>query len=114
MHDEEIRVIDVQLYGLEEVLHGLLLCAVPIDKVFAGSAEYDLAGDADLGVFFEADGRLLLVFVVEDDGDAGFRYSGLPTLVDEILLVLTLCCCLGGGCMYLEILRAHSGHIRNS
>lgn len=36
-------------------------------------------------IFFEADGGLLLVAIVEDDGYAGFGDPGLPTLVDQVL-----------------------------
>lgn len=56
-----------------------------VDQVFGGAAEDDLPGDADGGVFLEADGRLLLVPVVEDDRDTSFRDSGLAALIDEIL-----------------------------
>ena len=70
---------------MEEILHCLLLCTVAIDQVFACASENDLSGDADLGIFFESDGGLLLVAVVEDDCDTCFCYSGLSTLIDEIL-----------------------------
>jgi hypothetical protein len=85
LHDEEIGIVDVELYGLEEILYSLLLCAVAVDEVFTCASENDLSGDADLCIFFESDGGLLLVAVVEDNCDACFCYSGLSTLVDEIL-----------------------------
>ena len=116
MHDEEIGIIDVELDGLEEVLYCLLLCAVAVDEVFACSSENNLAGDADLGIFFESDGGLLFVAVVEDDCDACFRYSGLSTLVDEILTFH--CQFMPAGSWtrsaYLEILCADRSHIRNT
>lgn len=86
MHDEEIGIVDVELDGLEKILHCLLLCAVAIDQVFTCASENDLPGDADLRIFFESNRGLLLVAVVEDDCDACFCYSGLSTLVDEILI----------------------------
>lgn len=56
-------------------------------EVFAGPSQHDLSGDADLCIFFESYGRLLLVAVVEDDRYACFGYSCLSALVDEILTV---------------------------
>jgi hypothetical protein len=75
------------LDGLEEILDCLLLCAVAIDQVFTGASKNNLAGDADLRIFFKSDGGGLLVAVVEDDRNTCLGYSGLPTLVDEILAV---------------------------
>ena len=72
---------------MEEVLDGLLLRAVAVDQVFACAAEHDLSSDADLRVFFESDGGLLLVAVVEDNCDACFRYSSLSALVYKILIL---------------------------
>lgn len=56
-----------------------------VDQIFGSAAEDDLPGDADGGIFLEADGGFLLVSVVEDDGDTSFRDSGLTAFVDEIL-----------------------------
>lgn len=53
-----------------------------IDKVFTCAAEDDLARDRDLAIFFEANGRLLLVSVVENNGDAGFGDARLAPFVD--------------------------------
>lgn len=53
-----------------------------VDKILGRSAEDDLSCNTDGGVLFEADGRLLLVSIVEYDGDAGFGDSGLSALVD--------------------------------
>ena len=63
-------------------MHGLLLRAMAVDKVFACAAQDDLARDRDLAIFFEANGRLLLVSVVENNGDAGFRDARLAPFVD--------------------------------
>lgn len=70
---------------MEKVLDCLLLCAMAIDQVFGGAAQDDLPGDANGGIFLEADGRLFLVPIVKDDRDTSFRYSGLAALVNEIL-----------------------------
>lgn len=56
-----------------------------VDQVFTRSSQHNLSGDTDLRIFLKADGRLLLVAIVENDCYAGFRYSGLSTLVYEIL-----------------------------
>lgn len=56
-----------------------------VDQVFACAAQHDLSGDADLRIFFEADGGFFLVAIVEDDGDASFSDACLSSLVDQIL-----------------------------
>jgi len=56
-----------------------------IDKVLARSTKYDLSCDGDLRVFFEADGTLLLVAIIEYYCDTCLCYSSLPALVDEVL-----------------------------
>jgi hypothetical protein len=85
LHNKKIGIVDVELYGLEEVLNCLLLRSVPIDEIFAGSSEHNLPRHTDLCIFLESNGRLLLVTVVEDDRYAGFGDSCLPTLIDKIL-----------------------------
>lgn len=70
---------------MEEVLYSLLLRAVPIDEIFAGAAQHDLPHDGDLRAVLETDRALLLVTVVECDGDARLCDSGLTALVDEVL-----------------------------
>lgn len=56
-----------------------------IDQVFTRSSQHNLSGDTDLRIFLKSDGGLLLVAIVENDCYASFRYSGLSTLVYEIL-----------------------------
>lgn len=87
MHNQEVGVVDVELYGLEEILDCLLLSAVSVDEVFGGAAQHNLPCDANGSIFFEPDRRLLLVSVVEDYCNASFRDSGLTTFVDKILCV---------------------------
>ena len=82
MHDQEVGIVDIELYGLEEVLDGLLLRTVAIDEVLACTSEHDLARDRDLAIFFEANGGLLLVSVVENNGNAGFGDASLASFVD--------------------------------
>ena len=82
MHDEEVRIVDVELDGLEQVLNRLLLGAVAVDEVFARPAQDDLSSDRDLGIVFETDGTCLFVVVVEHDGHAGFCDACLAALVD--------------------------------
>lgn len=85
MHYEEIWIINVKLYRLEQILNRLLLRAVAIDEVFTGATEDDLAGYGYLSVFLEANWGFGFVAVVEDDSDAGFGNACLATLVDEVL-----------------------------
>ena len=79
-----MRVVDVELDGMEEVGH--LPCrGIPaVDEVLAPSAEEDLTGDGHLGTLLVSDGTGGLVLVVEDDGDAGLVDAGLALLVHEL------------------------------
>lgn len=87
-----------------------------VDQVFTCAAENDLSSDADLRIFFETDRGLLLVAVIEDDCYARFCYSGLSTLVDQILhSTISISSPAGGeSSTYLEILCADRSHIRNT
>ncbi len=87
MHDQEVRVVYIELDRLEEILDRLLLRTVAIDEVFACAAEYDLARDRYLTIFFEPNGRLFLIPVVEDNCDAGFSDTGLTSFVDQVLAI---------------------------
>lgn len=87
MHNQEIGVVDVELYGLEEVLDCLLLSTVAVDEVFACATEHDLTGHRYLAILLEANWRLLLVAIVEDDSYAGFGNACLAAFVDEVLAV---------------------------
>lgn len=90
MHDEEVGILDIELYRLKEALNRSLLSSVSIDQILGGSAEYNLPGDGDLGVFFEADGSFGGVSIVEDNSHAGLSDASLTTLVDEVLEVSAL------------------------
>jgi hypothetical protein len=58
---------------------------MPIDEIFRGAAQDNLPRNTNRRIFLEPDWGLLLVLVVEDDGDARFRDTCLAALVDEIL-----------------------------
>lgn len=70
---------------MKQILNSLLLGTMAVDQVFGGASENNLPSDADGGIFLETDRRLLLIPVVEDDRDTGFRYSGLAAFIDKIL-----------------------------
>lgn len=71
---------------MEERLNNLLLCSRTVDKVFAGATHDDLAGYGDLREALVVHGGFGLVGIIEYDGDASFRDTGLSAFVDEILL----------------------------
>lgn len=89
MHDEEVRVVDVQLDALEERLDGVLLGLVTVEQVLGVVRKGDLTRHGDLLAVFQTDGALLSVRVIKDDRHARFRDSCLPTFVDEVLLILS-------------------------
>ena len=87
MHDQEVGVVYIELNRLEEILDRLLLRTVAIDEVFACAPEYNLARDRYLTIFFEANGRLFLIPIVEDNCNASFSDTGLASFVDQILVI---------------------------
>ena len=87
MHDQKVRVVYVELDRLEEILNCLLLRTVAIDEVFACAAEYDLARDGYLTIFFKSNGRLFLIPIVEDNCNASFSDTGLASFIDQVLAI---------------------------
>jgi hypothetical protein len=60
----------------------LLLSTVAVDEVLGSSSKDDLSGDANGGIFFESDRRLLGFSVVENDGNTGLGNASLTALVN--------------------------------
>ena len=56
LHDEEVRVVDVELDGPEEVLNSVVLNVAPVDQVFVLPADDDLPGYGDLIIVLVAQG----------------------------------------------------------
>ena len=84
LHDEEVRVVNVELDGVEEVGHLPGGGVAAVDEILAPAAEEDLTGDGHLGTLLVSDGAGRLILVVEDDGDAGLVDAGLALLVHEL------------------------------
>lgn len=85
LHDEEVRVVDIQADGVEEVLHACQLSGVSIDEVFVASADDDLACHRDLGAALESDGTLRRLPIVEHDRDGSLGDARLTLLVHKLL-----------------------------
>ena len=80
-------IVDIELNRAEEVLDSVILDIAAIDEVLVLAANDDLPGDGDLVIVLIAQWRLLLVPVVECDGDGGFGHPSLAVLVDQLLQV---------------------------
>ena len=80
-----MRVVYVELNRPEEVLDPVVLDVAPIDEVFVFASDDDLPGDGDLVEVLVAQGRLLLVSIVESDGDSGLGDARLTVLVHQLL-----------------------------
>ena len=80
-----MRVVNIQLDGPKEVLHPIVLDIAPVDEVLVLPPNDHLPGDGDLVEVLIAQGRLLLVPVVESDGDSGLGDASLAVLVDQFL-----------------------------
>ncbi len=87
LHDEEMRVVHVQLDRSEEIDDAVVLDVGPVDQVFVLAAHDDLTLDDDLVEVFVTHGTILLVTVVECDRDGGFGDACLTVLVHQFLKV---------------------------
>lgn len=56
-----------------------------VDEVLGGASENNLSSNANRGIFFESDRRLLGVSIVENDGYTGLGNASLTALVDQVL-----------------------------
>ena len=84
LHDQKVRIIDIQFDRAKQGLHFLRRLRLPIDvvlrlRVFDGARHHYLV---DVGV---AGRRLRLVAIVEFDGDGGLGDSRVTLLVDKLL-----------------------------
>ena len=82
-----MRIVDIELDRSEEILHPIVLDVAAVDEVLVLAPDDDLPGDGDLVVVLVPQRRLLLVAVVEGDGDGGLRDARLAILVDQLLEV---------------------------
>ena len=82
-----MRIVDIQLNRSEEVFHAVLLDVGAVDEVLVLASDDHLSGDGDLIVGLVSQWRLLLVSVVEGDGDRGLGDPRLTVLVDQLLQV---------------------------
>lgn len=73
MHDEERRIVDIELYRLEETDHSMMRDCMSIDRIFAFAIHSDLARDAYLSIGFLAGRRSFFIAVIECNSDAGLR-----------------------------------------
>ena len=87
LHDEEMGIVDIELDRSEEILHPIVLDVAAVDEVLILAPDDDLPGDGDLVVVLVPQRRLLLVAVVEGDGDGGLRDARLTILVDQLLQI---------------------------
>ena len=92
LHDEKMRIVDIELDRAEEILNPVVLDVATVDEVLVLAADDDLPGDGHLIVVLVSERRLLLVSVVEGDGDCGLGDASLAVLVDQFLQV---------GCSYV-------------
>ena len=85
LHDDEVRVVYVELHALEEVLHALCGRVAAVEEELVFAADDDLASDGELVELLVAGRTLTLVGVVEEDGDRRSCDARVARLVDEVL-----------------------------
>ena len=82
-----MRIVNIELDWAEEILNPVVLDVATVDEVLVLAADDDLPGDGHLIVVLVSERRLLLVSVVEGDGDCGLGDASLAVLVDQFLQV---------------------------
>ena len=87
LHDEKMRIVNIELDRAEEILNPVVLDVATVDEVLVLAADDDLPGDGHLIVVLVSERRLLLVSVVEGDGDCRLGDASLAVLVDQFLQV---------------------------
>lgn len=85
LHDEELRVVDVQLDRAEEVPYAVGLGDGSVQHVLAFAPHQHLATDRDLFEVLEARGTLFGVAVVERYVHYGLVDARLALLIDQVL-----------------------------
>eukprot|EP00850_Spirogloea_muscicola_P019585 SM000194S04821 [mRNA] locus=s194:96066:101852:+ [translate_table: standard] len=103
LHDEEVRIVDIQLHGMEEILDTARQSCRAIDGVLpsfklcegvaygTSSAAQDgderahLSRDNDLPTVLVANGAADTIGIVEGDGDSSLGHAGLTLLVHQLL-----------------------------
>lgn len=106
LHNDEVWVVDVELYALKHIENSLLGSFVSIEEPFGGIRKGELnltcikkereeseekvylTSDSNLRYIMQSSRRLIWIGVVEDNGYAGLGDTRLTTFVDEVLLSL--------------------------
>eukprot|EP00850_Spirogloea_muscicola_P009445 SM000053S17402 [mRNA] locus=s53:151404:158697:- [translate_table: standard] len=81
LHDEEVRIVDIQLHGMEEILDTARQSCHAIDGVLRSH----LSRDNDLPTVLIANGAADTIGIVEGDGDSSLGHAGLTLLVHQLL-----------------------------
>mmetsp|Transcript_65002 Transcript_65002/g.164753 ORF Transcript_65002/g.164753 Transcript_65002/m.164753 type:complete len:740 (+) Transcript_65002:1548-3767(+) len=84
LHDQEVRVVDIEGDRVEKVLDLVLLHIVRVEQIPVAPSDHDLAGDGDLIVLLVADGAAGLLLIVEYDCHASLGDTCLTLLVDQL------------------------------
>jgi len=81
LHDQKVRIVDVELDRMEQVLHTARLRVVSVDEVLVASTNDHLPRDRDLIMLLIAHRALCLVLVVKHNAHAGAVHPSLALLV---------------------------------
>jgi len=87
LHDEEVRVVDIELHGVEKVLNLPSLRGVAVDEVLALSPDENLPRDGNLGGALVTDWGRVGIRVVENNGHDSLVHSRLTLLVHKLVQV---------------------------
>lgn len=85
LHNQEVRVVHVQLHRTEQILDLLVLDRLSVDQILVLPADHNLARDGNFITLFVPQRALVLVGVVEHQRDRGLGHTRLATFVHQLL-----------------------------
>lgn len=85
LHDQEIRIVDVQLNGTEEIGNFFVQYNFTVDQVFVFAADDNLPGYRYFAAFFVANWTLIRIGIVEYNSDGGFCDASLAAFENQFL-----------------------------
>ena len=85
LHNEEVRIVHIQLHGMEQGLHTLCLSDVTVDEVLVAPSNRDLSCNCDRCHVLISERRLLRVTIVENKCDRSLCDACLALFIHEFL-----------------------------
>ena len=85
LHNQEVRIVDIQLYRAKQILHSRWRSIATINKVFVTSSNHNLTWNCNLIMGIITKRALLPVTVIKCNGHCRFGNTSLSTFIDKLL-----------------------------